>query len=80
MADGKQVREVKWPQGSTLVSVRRGTAVLVPDGATELEAGDVVTAFGTALSKERMIARLIAGADEPTAEILIEMPPDGDDG
>jgi K+/H+ antiporter YhaU regulatory subunit KhtT len=74
MADGKEVREVKWPRGSTLVSVRRGTEVLVPDGATALAAGDVVTAFGTELSKERMIARLNAGADEPTAEIVMEEP------
>jgi hypothetical protein len=37
-----------------------------------LERGDVVTAFGTLSSKERMIERLNAGADEPTAEIWLE--------
>lgn len=72
MADGKLVREVQWPEGSTLVSVRRGTEVLVPGGATRLVANDVVTAFGTPASRERMIERLNAGADEPTAEILLE--------
>ncbi|HVR31735.1 MAG TPA: chloride channel protein [Acidimicrobiia bacterium] len=75
MADGSAVRDVRWPEGSTLVSVRRGTEVLVPGGATVLAANDVVTAFGSESSRERMIERLNAGADEPTAEILV-LPPD----
>ncbi len=71
IADGKVVRDVRWPEGSTLVAVRRGTEVLVPGGSTALAANDVVTAFGTPESRDRMIERLNAGADEPTAEILI---------
>jgi CIC family chloride channel protein len=69
MADNRAVRDVRWPHGSTLVSVRRGTQVQVPRGDTVLRADDVVTAFGTDVSRERMIERLNAGADEPTAEI-----------
>lgn len=72
MADGRRVREVSWPEGSTLVSVRRHREVLVPDGDTSLIAGDVVTAFGTPASRQRMIDRLNAGAEEPTAEIMLE--------
>ena len=72
MADGRKVREVTWPEGSTLVSIRRGREVLVPGGDSLLLAGDVVTAFGTEWSRQRMIDRLNAGADEPTAEILLE--------
>ena len=71
IADGKVVRDIRWPEGSTLVAVRRGTEVLVPGGSTALVANDVVTAFGTPASRDRMIERLNAGADEPTAEILI---------
>ena len=71
MADGREVREVTWPEGCTLVSIRRNRRVLVPQGDTRLIAGDVVTAFGTEGSKRRMIDRLNAGADEPTAEIPI---------
>ncbi len=69
IADGRAVREVRWPEGSTLVSVRRGTEVLVPVGDTVLVAGDLVTAFGSESSRKAMIERLNAGADEPTAEI-----------
>lgn len=69
VADGRQVREVSWPEGSTLVSIRRNRKVIVPSGSTVMLAGDVVTAFGTESSKRRMIDRLNAGADEPTAEI-----------
>lgn len=80
IADGRKVREIAWPEGSTLVSVRRGRDVLVPKGDSVLQSGDVVTAFGSEGSKTRMIERLNAGADEPTAEIpLEELEPTGDD-
>ncbi|HEU4320993.1 MAG TPA: chloride channel protein [Acidimicrobiia bacterium] len=69
IADGRRVRDVSWPEGSTLVSIRRNREVLVPTGDTELVGGDVVTAFGSPSSRQRMIDRLNAGADEPTAEI-----------
>lgn len=72
IADGRHVREVAWPEGSTLVSIRRNREVLVPSGSTLLLPGDVITAFGTETSKKRMIDRLNAGADEPTAEIELE--------
>jgi CIC family chloride channel protein len=72
VADGRQVREVSWPEGSTLVSVRRDREVLIPSGDTALHAGDLVTAFGTDVSRARMIERLNAGADEPTAEVLLD--------
>ena len=72
MADGRAIREVAWPEGSTLVSIRRDRQVAVPTGDSVLQRGDVVTAFGTLASKERMIERLNAGAEEPTAEIWLE--------
>jgi CIC family chloride channel protein len=71
MADGRAIREVAWPEGSTLVSIRRDREVQVPSGDTILRSEDVVTAFGTSASKSRMIERLNAGADEPTAEISL---------
>lgn len=80
VADGRTVRDISWPEGSTLVSVRRDREVLVPSGDTELLAGDVVTAFGTSASRQRMIDRLNAGADEPTAEIPPVEAEDDDDG
>ncbi len=71
IADGRPVKEVAWPEGSTLVSVRRGREVVVPTGNTVLLAGDVVTAFGSESSKRRVVSRLNQGADEPTAEITL---------
>ena len=71
IADGRAIREISWPEGSTLVSIRRERDVLVPTGATVLQSGDLITAFGTSTSKERMIERLNAGADEATAEISL---------
>lgn len=75
-AANKMLRETTWPESSTLVSVSRGTTVIVPQGDTMLHPGDVVTAFGTEASRRRIIERLNAGADEPTAEIsTITIPP-----
>jgi CIC family chloride channel protein len=71
IADGRAIREISWPEESTLVSIRREREVMVPSGDTVLVRGDVVTAFGTATSKEKMVERLNAGADEATAEISI---------
>ncbi len=71
MADGKPVREVAWPEGATLVSVRRQREVLVPTGSTVLQADDVVAAFGTKTARSRLIERLNATGDEPTAEIIL---------
>lgn len=79
MADGRAVSEVTWPEGSTLVSIRRDREVIVPVGSTVLQAGDVVTAFGTESSREVMIERLNAGADEPTAEIPVLLVDDLED-
>jgi Trk K+ transport system NAD-binding subunit len=71
IADGKLVREISWPDGSTLVSVRRMREVLVPTGATRLQGDDLVTAFGTPSSRSEMINRLDAGLEEPTAEVFL---------
>jgi CIC family chloride channel protein len=77
-AANKMLRETTWPESSTLVSVSRGTKVLVPQGDTTLHAGDIVTAFGTEASRKRIIERLNAGADEPTAEISTTPAPPGE--
>ena len=44
----------------------------MPTGDTLLQAGDVVTAFGTTRGQNRLIDRLNATADEPTAEIQLD--------
>ncbi len=58
IADGRPLREVAWPGGCTLVSVRRGQEVIVPRGDTTLAAGDVVTAFGSEGAAQRLDLRL----------------------
>ncbi len=46
-AHGHKVREIAWPKGATLVSVRRGGSVLIPHGETVIRTGDTITAFGS---------------------------------
>ncbi len=43
----KVIAEITWPKDIVLVSIRRGTAVLVPHGDTPIRIGDVLTVFGT---------------------------------
>ena len=44
--DGQQVKDVPWPTHFVIVSLRRGTQVLIPKGGTTLYAGDILTAVG----------------------------------
>jgi len=49
---GWQVKDVNWPAGAILVSIRRGSSVLIPHGETVIEVGDTITVFGTGESRE----------------------------
>lgn len=64
---GRPVRDITWPDGATLVSVRRGSAVLIPHGSTVLENGDTLTLFGTGESREEL-SHLLEPRGEPTQE------------
>ncbi len=52
--EGKMVREVRWPHGSIVASLRRGGQVLVPDGQTLLLSGDVLVVVAEADDWERI--------------------------
>ncbi len=67
VADGRSVKEVHWPAGCTLVAVRRGRAVLVPEGDTVLAADDVVTGFGMPGARSQVMERLMATSHQETA-------------
>jgi CIC family chloride channel protein len=74
VADTRTVKEVHWPAGCTLVAIRRGRAVLVPEGNTELAAGDIVTGFGMPGARSQVMERLMATSsddapDEPAADL-----------
>ena len=66
MADGRKLKEVDWPPGCTLVAVRRGPEVLVPDGNTELQADDIVTGYGASGARTQVLDRLFATSDDTT--------------
>ena len=66
MADA-QVKDIRWPSTATLVSVRRGAAVLIPHGATIIEPGDVLTVFGAGEAREEL-AQLAEPTGDPTQE------------
>lgn len=65
VADGRPLRDVDWPHGCTLVSVRRGRSVLIPDGNTELLAEDVVTGFGAPATRNQVLDLLREPAIDP---------------
>ncbi|RPI25393.1 MAG: CBS domain-containing protein, partial [Actinobacteria bacterium] len=76
---GQRVQDIGWPAGATLVSVRRGAAVLIPHGETLLEAGDTLTAFGTGTAREEF-AVLVEPEEEPTGEWRHPLLSDDDGG
>jgi CIC family chloride channel protein len=53
-AVGTVVKNIQWPDGAILVSIRRGSRVLIPHGDTVLEADDILTAFGTGEAREQV--------------------------
>ncbi|WP_203649666.1 ClC family H(+)/Cl(-) exchange transporter [Secundilactobacillus yichangensis] len=40
--DGKQIRDVNWPDGTLLVEIKRGERVIVPHGDTVIRLGDTL--------------------------------------
>jgi hypothetical protein len=56
--DAHLVSQVPWPQGLTLVSVRRGASVLIPHGDTVVRVGDTITAFGSSEARVELAALL----------------------
>jgi len=66
IADGRLLKEIPLPGGVTIVSVRRGRDVVVPDGNTRLRAGDMLTVFARHGLHEQLVERLRA---DDTAEL-----------
>jgi len=58
VAEGRVIKEIAIPGGCTVVSVRRGLEVIVPDGNTRLLSGDVITVFARQGSRRQLAERL----------------------
>jgi len=67
VAHGRTVSEVPWPEGCLVVSIHRGSSLLVPSGSTPLQPGDALTVFGSPEARERLVERLSprATVEEP---------------
>lgn len=50
------VASIPWPHDIVLVSVQRGTSVLVPHGDTMIRVGDRLTVFGTPEARDQVLA------------------------
>ncbi len=64
---GSLVKDIRWPEGAVLVSIRRGSSVLIPHGSTGIELGDAITLFGTGESREEL-GFLMEPAQDSTGE------------
>ncbi len=76
VADGRPVKEVHWPAGITLVAIRRGRAVLVPEGNTVLAPADVVTGFGMPGARTQVMERLMATSTDEAGDPPASAEPD----
>lgn len=41
-ADGKQIKDIDWPDNCLLVAIQRGEKEIIPKGQTKLQAGDII--------------------------------------
>jgi chloride channel protein, CIC family len=57
---GAAVRDVAWPARTIVTNIRRGSDVVVPNGATVLEPGDEVVVL-TAVDQVEQVRELLAG-------------------
>jgi len=46
--DGRQLKDLSWPEHSVIVSLRRGAQIIIPKGDTGLCGGDILTVVGEA--------------------------------
>ncbi len=58
-ADNHAIRELAWPKGSLVATIRRNRQTIVPQGDTTLQSGDILTIV-TAPECERDLARIVA--------------------
>jgi Trk K+ transport system NAD-binding subunit len=63
-AVGTRVKDIQWPDGAILVSIRRGSRVLIPHGDTIIDGDDILTAFGTGEAREQ-VASLVEPVSDP---------------
>ncbi|MEA3503284.1 MAG: chloride channel protein [Actinomycetota bacterium] len=63
----QSVRDVPWPEGAILVSIRRDTSVLIPHGNTRIEPGDKLTFFGTGAARVD-VGHLMEPTEEQTGD------------
>ncbi|MEE8458198.1 MAG: chloride channel protein, partial [Acidimicrobiia bacterium] len=62
-AEYRRIREIPWPDGCIVVSVHRGSQLLVASGDLELRSGDALTVFGDDAARRRLIERLSPHTD-----------------
>jgi CIC family chloride channel protein len=53
--DGKQLKDVPWPQNTIVASLRRGRRLIIPHGQTVLKAGDVLVAVAESDERDKLI-------------------------
>lgn len=72
---GRMVVELDLPPGSWLAMVRRGTDVLVPQGPTVIEAGDVVTVLANPWERRAVETLLASGRSERPDDPALDADP-----
>jgi len=72
VADGRLLKELPIPGGATVVSIRRGLQVLVPQGDTRLQRGDIMTFFAQPGVGDQLRERLHAGDTEELDAVVPE--------
>jgi trk system potassium uptake protein TrkA len=68
---GRRVADLHLPHGSLIVAVRRGDAVFIPRGESELAVGDRAVLMGTPDALQEVRRRLTEASDSPRQRVTI---------
>ncbi len=61
---GRQVKDLKFPDGVTILLINRGEKYLIPKGFTVIEKGDTLLLFGDRAKLPEVVRTLESRADE----------------
>lgn len=68
--DGKKIREVEWPEKCLLISVKRGSTDIIPNGNTKLQPGDYIVALADEKNAPHIKKKLLKlGTNEAFATV-----------
>lgn len=66
VAPDRAVEDIRWPSGSLVMAIRRGSETFVPTGTTVLQKGDRLTVLAPASEADRLADIVVGDGASPS--------------